>query len=145
MSHVLKASVAVTVQGRVTSGTGEALPGVNVLVKGTSNGTATNVEGKYTLTIPDEQAGGTLLFSYIGYVSQEVKISGQTLINVALASDSKNLSDVVVVGYGTQNRRDVTGAVSTVKAPDLNQTNAVSVDNLLQGRAAGLNISSNTS
>ena len=129
----MRTPVAVTVQGRVASETGEVLPGVNVLVKGTSNGTATNSNGNYALTIPDEQAGGTLIFSYIGYASQEVKMGSQTLINVTLVADSKSLGDVVVVGYGTQNRRDVTGAVSTVKATDLNQTNAVSVDNLLQG------------
>ena len=143
-ARAMRTPVAVTVQGRVASETGEVLPGVNVLVKGTSNGTATNSNGKYTLTIPDEQAGGTLIFSYIGYASQEVKMGSQMLINVTLVADSKSLGDVVVVGYGTQNRRDVTGAVSTVKATDLNQTNAVSVDNLLQGKAAGLNISANT-
>ena len=135
---------ATTVEGRVTGENGEALPGVNVRVKGTNNGTATSADGKFLLKIPTEQAGGTLAFSYVGYVTQEIKLGTQTVVNVTLLADSQSLDAVVVVGYGTQNRRDVTGAVSTVKATDLNHTNAVSVDNMLQGKAAGLNVTTNT-
>jgi TonB-linked SusC/RagA family outer membrane protein len=131
----------IAVAGRVTSReSGEGLPGVTVLQKGSTNGVSTNADGSFTLTVPE---GSVLIFSSVGFVSQEVAVTGASL-SVALATDNKTLSDVVVVGYGTQNRRDVTGAVSTVKATDLNQTNAVSIDNLLQGKAAGLNISTNT-
>lgn len=133
-----------SVEGRVTGETGDALPGVNVLLKGTNIGTATGSDGKFALALPEGQAGGTLVFSYVGYVTQEISVGSQALIAVKMKPDSQSLTDVVVVGYGTQNRRDVTGAVSTVKAADLNKTNAVSVDNLLQGKAAGLNVSTNT-
>jgi hypothetical protein len=94
------APVAVTITGKVIDEDNQSLPGVNVLFKGSSSGTITDMEGKYSLSVPD--ANGTLVFSYIGYTTQEVPINGRTTINVTLAADIKALSEVVVVGYGSQ-------------------------------------------
>jgi hypothetical protein len=92
----------ITVQGTVTDDKGEALPGVNVLQKGTSNGTQTNTDGKFTIKVPDQ--GAVLVFSFVGYKSQEVPASSAGAISVKLVSDSQSLDDVVVVGYGAQLR-----------------------------------------
>lgn len=130
------------VTGTVKDQNGITLPGVGVSLKGTKLGTSTDINGRYSLNVPSGNT--TLIFSFIGFVNSEVQINGKTNIDVDLTPDSKSLNEVVVVGYGVQNRKDVTGAVSTVKASELNSTNAVSVDNLLQGKAAGLNITSNS-
>jgi hypothetical protein len=108
----------VTVRGTVTDATtGEALPGVNIVVKGTTTGVMTDGSGKYTLDVPN--ASVSLQFSFIGYITQEVALGGQTTINVALASDVAQLSEVVVVGYGTQLKKDLTGSVTNVQAARL--------------------------
>jgi hypothetical protein len=97
------------VTGKVTTADGkEELPGVTVLLKGTNNGTGTGPDGTYSLQVP--AAGGTLIFSYVGYTTQEVPITGQTTINVSLKGEAKGLDEVVVVGYGSQKKSDVTGA-----------------------------------
>jgi TonB-linked SusC/RagA family outer membrane protein len=134
--------IAFTISGQVTSEINEAIPGVNVLLKGTTIGTTTNVDGNYTLSVPD--GNGILVFSYIGYTTQEVPISNRTTIDISLIPDIQSLSEVVVVGYGTQNRRDLTGAVASVKEKDLKLVNAASVDNMLQGKVPGLNITTPT-
>ncbi|MFT2008520.1 TonB-dependent receptor [Pontibacter sp. 13R65] len=128
-----------TVSGRVINETGEGLPGVTVLMKGTTIGTSTDIDGNYTLAVP--AGAGTMVFSFIGYVSKEVAIGNQTTINVSLVPDAKALDEVVVVGYGTQSKRDITGSVASVKTADLPQVANASIDNLLQGRAAGFNLS----
>src|SRR5690606_10234860 len=102
-----------TVSGKVSSDTGEPLSGVNVLVKGTSNGTVTDVDGDYSLTVADGTE--TLVFSFIGYVTQELPINGQSVINVTLAPDVQSLQEVVVVGYGEKKKATVTGSVTSVK------------------------------
>jgi TonB-linked SusC/RagA family outer membrane protein len=130
-----------TVSGRVTDDNNEGLPGVNVLVKGTSTGTTTNGEGNYSLVVPD--GNGTLVFSYIGYVTEEVPISNRTSLDVSLVADIKALSEVVVVGYGTQKRSDLTGSVSSVKAEEVKNLPVRSVAEALQGRAAGVQITRN--
>lgn len=130
------------VAGTVKDDKGNVLAGVSVSVKGTKTGQITNNNGHYSIGVPS--GNSTLVFTYIGFLTQEVPVSGRTVLDVSLSSESRNLSDVVVVGYGTQKRRDITGAVSTVKAADLNHTNAVSIDNLIQGKAAGLNVNSYT-
>ena len=108
----------ITVKGKVTdASTGEALPGVNIVVKGTTLGVLTDVTGNYTLEVPN--ASATLVFSFIGYVSQEIALGGQTTLNVALIIEPTQLNEVVVVGYGTQLKKDLTGAVSTVSADRL--------------------------
>ena len=133
-----------TVTGRVTDqSTGSGLPGVTVLVKGTTNGVSTNADGSFTLTVPE--AGGTLVFSSIGMATQERVIGSESQINLALAQDAKQLSEVVVTGYGTQQeRRDIIGAISAVKAADFQNQPIIGADQALQGRAAGVQVTQNS-
>jgi TonB-linked SusC/RagA family outer membrane protein len=125
-----------TVSGRVTGETGEGLPGVTVLVKGTTNGTATDPDGKFSLQVAD--ANATLVVSFIGYVSQEIAINNRTTINVALAPDAKALEEVVIVGYGTQTRGTVTGAVSQIQSADITRTTATTATGALVGKVQGI-------
>ncbi len=132
-------AAALTITGRVTDQTsGEGLPGVNVLLKGTSTGTTTGSDGSYSLALPDGSGSGTLVFSFIGYVTQEVPISSRTTINMALAPDMQALSEVVVVGYGTQQRREVTGAIATVDLKEIQDMPVSNVATALQGRVPGV-------
>ncbi|MBX0333281.1 TonB-dependent receptor [Pontibacter sp. HSC-14F20] len=131
-----------TVTGRVTAANdGSALPGVTVLERGTSNGVTTGIDGDYTLTV---QPSATLVFSFIGMQRQEIPVNGRSTIDVQLAADERQLSEVVVVGYGTQERREVTGATAKVKSEDIQNLPVVGVDQALQGRAAGVQISQNS-
>ncbi|WP_299824114.1 TonB-dependent receptor [uncultured Pontibacter sp.] len=131
-----------TVSGRVTSAAnGQALPGVTVIEKGTTNGVSTGVDGEFSLNV---QPNATLVFRFIGMTTQEVPVSGRSSINIALAADQKLLEEVVVVGYGTQERREVTGATSKVTSEDIQNIPVVGVDQALQGRAAGVQISQNS-
>ena len=132
-----------TITGTVMDEKGQTMPGVTVAVAGTTLGAITNNQGVYNLNV--SSGNDIITFSFVGYVKQEIPISGRSTINIVLSPDSKNLTEVVVIGYGSQNKRDVTGAVSTIKATDLNQTNAVSIDNLIQGKAAGVAVSTYTS
>ena len=126
-----------TVSGKVSSDDGEALSGVNILVKGSSDvATTTDQEGKYKLNVPS--GFNTLTFSYVGYSSREEVIDNRTAINVMLSSVVKDLSKVVVIGYGTQRRKDLTGAVASISAKDLSKTAVTSFDQALQGRLAGV-------
>jgi TonB-linked SusC/RagA family outer membrane protein len=127
------------VSGRVTDRqTGEGLPGVTVLLKGSTNGISTNSDGTFTLTVPS--TGGTLVFSSIGYIQIEREIGQNSQVNVALAGDTKQLSEVVVTGYGTQERRDVTGSISSVKGEEIANLATPSFDQQLAGRAAGVQV-----
>ena len=128
---------AQTVSGTVSDATGP-LPGANVLVKGTSNGTQTDFDGNYTLDNVDATA--TLVFSYVGFTSKEVAVNGQSTINATLTEDAQALDEVVVIGYGTTTKKDATGAVETVKAEDFNKGVVTSPDQLIQGRVAGVQI-----
>ena len=127
---------AQTVTGNVTDATGP-LPGANVLVKGTTNGTQTDFDGNYTI---NAEGTATLVFSYIGYKSIEIAVEGRSTINVALEEDASKLDEVVVTGYGSQTKRDVTGSVSTVDSDDLLAVPATTFAQQLQGRAAGIGI-----
>ena len=120
--------------------TEESLPGVNIVVKGTTTGTATDREGAFNLNVPSLQ--DTLVFSFIGYQTQEVPINGQTEIDVAMRPLAISGEELVVVGYGVQERRDVTGSVVSVNAEDLQsqRTVPISVDRMLQGQAAGVQV-----
>jgi TonB-linked SusC/RagA family outer membrane protein len=140
--HKNNAPVAVTITGKVIDEDNQSLPGVNVLFKGSSSGTITDMEGKYSLSVPD--ANGTLVFSYIGYTTQEVPLNGRTTINVTLAADIKALSEVVVVGYGSQLKKEVTGSVQTVNAAELKDIPVSTVAQKLQGRLAGVQINQTT-
>jgi len=124
------------VNGKVTdSQTGEALPGVSVLLKGTATGTTTDTKGEFTLDVPDD---GTLLFSFIGYGTQEISVNAQTSITVSLVANSSTLNEVVVIGYGELEKTRITGAVSQVKSKELNSYNGSSFAQQLSGRAAGV-------
>ena len=122
--------------------TNAGLPGVNVLVKGTGIGTSTDADGRFRLNVPDGR--NTLVFSYIGYLTQEVDITSRNTVSISLATDDRALSEVVVVGYGTQKRSDLTGAVSSVKAADLKSLPATDINTALQGRVPGALVQQNS-
>ena len=125
------------VTGRVLSSDDNSpLPGVSIVVKNTNIGTVTDTDGRYALTVPD--GAETLVFSYVGYESQEVAIGNRTTIDLNLNVDTRSLSEVVVVGYGTQKRSDLTGAVSSVSGEEIKNLPVRSVNEALQGRAAGV-------
>lgn len=126
------------VTGVVTDEEGQPVPGVTILVKGTTNGTVTGPKGAYRLTVPDN--GAVLVASYIGYETQELVLSGRTTVNITLKSSSKALQEMVVVGYGKQERRNVTNAVSTVRAEVIKDLPAASVDQKLSGQVAGVQV-----
>src|SRR5690606_25086032 len=128
---------AQSVTGTVSDQSGP-LPGANVVVKGTSNGTTTDFDGNYTLS--NVAADDTLVFSYIGFTSQEVAVNGRQVVNVNLQEDLQSLDEVIVVGYGTQSRATVTGAISSIGSEDLNSLPVATADQALQGRAAGLTV-----
>lgn len=128
----------VTVQGKVTDDKGAPLPGVSVLLKGTTTGAVTDTAGNYVLSIDGES--GTLVFSFLGFKRQEVEINGRQRIDVALQPESGTLNEVVVVGFGTQRRSDLTGAVGSVKGADVKNQPARSVAEALQGRVAGVEV-----
>ncbi|MFD1095667.1 SusC/RagA family TonB-linked outer membrane protein [Salegentibacter chungangensis] len=128
---------AQTVSGTVTDDQGP-LPGANVSVKGTTNGTTTDFDGNYTLNdVPND---ATLVFSFIGYVTQEIPVDSRETIDVAMSPDASELEEVVLIGYGQTTVKDATGAVSSVKAEDFNKGVNTSPDQLLQGRVAGVQI-----
>jgi hypothetical protein len=112
----LAAAQTRTVTGIVKGSDGETLPGVTVLLKGTTNGASTGVDGGYTINIPEGATSATLRYSFVGFVSQEVAVGTKTAINITLVSDVQSLDDVVVIGYQEVRRGDVTGAVSSVSA-----------------------------
>jgi TonB-linked SusC/RagA family outer membrane protein len=131
---------SIVVTGQVLDTDGQPLPGTNILVKGTSNGTTTDMEGKFSITVDNEEA--ILVISFIGYLSQEIKVGTQTNISVKMDPDVQSLSEVVVVGYGTQRKQDVTGSISSLKADDLKTQGANTIQKSLQGRAAGVQVES---
>jgi TonB-linked SusC/RagA family outer membrane protein len=131
----------VNVSGKVTdSENGEAIPGVSVLIKGGTKGTVTDANGSFSLAVPDAKA--VLVFSYVGYTPQEVLVGSQTSLNVQLKSDAKTLSEIVVVGYGTSKKTDLTGSVKSVKSDEFNRGIINSPEQLLQGKVAGVNVTS---
>ncbi|WP_230679872.1 SusC/RagA family TonB-linked outer membrane protein [Pontibacter rufus] len=133
---------AVTVTGKVTSEQGEPLIGASVALKGSTTGAITNVNGAYSITVPDE--GGTLVVSYIGFLTQEVPINDRSVINITLQTDAKALEEVVVVGYGTQKKSVVTGAISNVTASDIENQQVTRVEQALQGRTSGVTVVSSS-
>lgn len=128
------------VKGKVTDETGQTMPGVTVTVKGSTTGTSTDADGNYSLVIPDGVNDPTLVFSFIGYTTQEQTLSGRSTVDVQLMSDIKELSEVVVVGYGTQLKRDITGAILKVDQDVLLQTASSNAFDQLKGHAAGVDI-----
>ena len=131
------------VTGVVVDATGEPVIGANVVVKGTTNGTITDFDGNYT--IEGVSASDVLVFSYIGYLSQEITIGNQAAINVTLSEDSQALEEVVVVGYGVMRKSDVTGSIGVAKGDDLTKNQNFSALDNLRGKVSGVNIFSNSS
>jgi TonB-linked SusC/RagA family outer membrane protein len=139
LAPALALAQSITVRGVVKDATtGETLPGVTVLLKGTATGTASANDGSYSLPVPNADA--VLTFSSVGYVAQDVPVKGAGSVDVNLKADTKSLEEVVVVGYGTVAKSDVTGSVASLKGSDLNRTPASSVDQLLQGKIAGVQV-----
>lgn len=132
-----------TIQGTVTdASTGEPLPGVNIIIQGTTQGAISDISGSFTI---EADAGDVLHISYIGYVTQEITVGDQTNISISLEPDIMGLDEIVVVGYGTQKRTEVTGAISTVESDEINSVPVTTADQALQGRAAGVYVVNNGS
>lgn len=124
-----------TVSGKVTDPAGEPLPGVNVVVKGTTRGVVSDMDGNYTISAP---TGSTLVFSYIGYLSEEIQVGTDQNVNITLMTDIANLEEVVVIGYGTVKKSDATGSVATVSSRDFNKGAITTPQELLVGKSAGV-------
>lgn len=131
-----------TITGRVTDETNSGLPGVSVIVKGTQRGTVTDSDGRYRLDVPNNDA--TLVFSFVGYLAQEVKVGAQSSLDVSLKADNKVLDEIVVIGYGTARKSDLTGAVSTIKTEQLMERPAPSLNQALSGRMPGVQVNTNS-
>ncbi|WP_246202417.1 SusC/RagA family TonB-linked outer membrane protein [Spirosoma agri] len=135
--------VDIPITGKVIdSETQTALPGVNIIIKGTGTGTTTDTEGNYKISVPN--ASATLVFSFVGYNSQEVKVNNRSTVNITLAPDAKALGEVVVIGYGTVKKSDLTGAVATIKGEELMDKPVPNVSQALQGKIAGVEVSVNS-
>ncbi len=133
---------SIQVKGVVSSAEDkQPIPGVSVVVKGTTTGTITNLDGSYTLSAPQN---ATLVFSFVGLTSQDVAVNGRNSVDVALASTISSIDEVVVVGYGTQKKSVVTGAISSVKAKDLEKLSPGAPERALQGRVAGVTVAANS-
>ncbi|MFW5983150.1 MAG: carboxypeptidase-like regulatory domain-containing protein, partial [bacterium] len=131
------------VTGTITdSESGEVIPGVNVVIKGTTTGTTTDINGKFSLEIPEREA--LLRISFIGYLVKELEVVQGENVKIALEPATEMLQDVVVVGYGVQKKRDVTGAISSVSTEELERSASTGLDQALQGKSAGVYVSQNS-
>jgi len=134
---------SVQITGKVTSDDeSSSLPGASVQVKGSNAGTQTDVEGKYEITVPSNNA--VLIFSFVGMVTQEVTVGNRSVVNITLSSDTRSLNEVVVTGFGSQIKRDVTGNIAQIRGTEIQNMPVASVDAALQGRAAGVYVNSGT-
>ena len=131
---------SLTISGVVKDIKGEPLPTVTILEKGTQNGVVTDMDGKYTLKVSPKS---TLVFSFIGFTPKEVAIGAQSIVNVTLEEDAKTLGEVVVVGYGTQKKKDLTGSIVSISERNFQKGNIVSTDQLIAGKIAGVSITPN--
>ena len=138
---ILKAQ-NLSLKGSIKDESGSGLPGASIVVKGTTLGVVTDNEGNFSLEAPK---GGTLVISYVGFDNQEISINDNTPLSILMTTQGKALNEVVVVGYGTQRKRDVTGAVTSVNEATLREVPAPNLLNQLKGRAAGVSIVSNGS
>jgi TonB-linked SusC/RagA family outer membrane protein len=129
----------VDISGIVTDENGEPLPGATITVQGTTTGTVTDMDGNYSISVPD---GATLVFSYIGYETKTIAVGTQSIINIRLSEDAASLEEVVVVGYGTVRKSDLTGSVARIEGDELTNLPAPRADQLLQGRLTGVNVTS---
>jgi TonB-linked SusC/RagA family outer membrane protein len=141
---VSASAMAQTITGRVTSGAdGSPLPGVSVLVRGTTNGTTTDTDGRFSLNVPDPQSS-VLVMSFIGFATQEIPVNNRTTIDVAMAEDVTLMNEIVVIGYGTQKRSDLTGAVGSVNETKLRERPSTSLNQALSGKIAGVQVNTNS-
>jgi TonB-linked SusC/RagA family outer membrane protein len=132
----------INVTGTVTdSQTGAGMPGVNIVIKGTTFGAITDANGRYSITVPDRNA--TLVFSFIGYLNQEIPLNGRTNVNVILEAEVTGLEEVVVIGYGTQRKADLTGSITQVTTEELTASPVFNLESSLKGRASGVFVSEN--
>jgi len=132
-----------TVSGTVSGENGDALPGVSVVLKGAQRGTTTDAEGRFEVSV-SETGSAVLVFSFVGYKTQEISVGAQSSIQVSMVTEDKALNEVVVVGYGTQRRKDLTGAVSIVNVAELESVPLINSAQALQGRAAGVTVTQAT-
>lgn len=131
-----------TISGRVTDENNEALPGVSIVVKGTTQGTVTDSNGTYRINLGGDAPA--LVFSYVGYLTEEVVIGSQSVIDLAMNPDITTLQEMVVIGYGSQEKRDVTGAISSITSESIKELPVASLDYAMQGRAAGVQVITNS-
>ena len=132
----------IVIRGQITDIRGETLPGVSIKLKGTTIGVITDLDGRYTINVPDNNS--VLVFTYIGYVTQEVVVNNQTSINVKLEAAVAALEEVVVVSYGTQKMREITGSISQLNAAEVKDMPVGNIGQKLQGKMAGVQINQNT-
>ena len=138
-SNFIAAQVKIT--GVVSDDKGMTIPGANISVVGSKNTASSDFDGKYSIDAP---SNGTLVVSFIGFDSQKIAIAGKTKINISLKPSSEDLKEVVVIGYGTQKKKDVNGAISSVRSKDIENLKQVSIDQMLQGKAAGVSVTNNS-
>ena len=135
-----KANVAmpqqIAVTGVVTDDTGETLPGANVFIRGTTTATVTNIDGRYSISVPNEEA--VLIFSFVGYQTQEIEVGNRRTIDVTMTTDASQIDELVVVGYGTQVRATITGSIATIGSQELSVTKNTNVQNMLTGKLPGV-------
>jgi TonB-linked SusC/RagA family outer membrane protein len=132
-----------TVSGKITSANGEGIPGVTIVVKGTTNGTTTDVDGKYTISVPNDNS--VLVLSSVGFAKQELAVGSRTTVNQGLEAENQALEEVKVIGYGTQRAEAVTGSVASISGDNLREVPVANVGQALQGRLPGVQISQNSS
>jgi len=137
-SSLNKPSSLATLTGQVTDESGAVLPGVSIIIKGTTTGTITDIEGYYSLEV---NPSDVLIFSFIGYSNQEIIVGTQSVVNVRLEADITTLGEIVVTGYGTQQRRDITGAVASISFEEIQNMPVASFENAIQGQLAGVQVS----
>ena len=133
----LSAQQRVTLSGQVVDDGGEPMIGVGVVQQGTTNGVITDLDGNYAITVP---AGATVVFSSVGYVTQEVVATSTRTLNIVMPTDTQMIEETVVVGYGVQRKSDVTGAISQVKEEDIQNRTITSPESALQGKTAGVQV-----
>ncbi len=137
-TRITQTPADITVAGVISDEKGETLPGVSIVLKGTQKGTTSDSEGRYKLDIPS--AAAILIFSFVGYVPQEVVVGSRKTLDVTLTADNKTLEEIVVVGYGTQKRKDLTGAVGTVDSKEIKEMSVTRIDQALLGKVAGVQV-----
>ena len=144
LSSAIQAFSQKSIAGVVKSAKGDTLIGVSVFIKNTTNGTITDANGKFSLFIPADVKDPILVVKFIGYMAQELKVGNTSFFEITLNDDVQKLNEIVVIGYGVQKKKDLTGAVSVVEGSKLDRFAVSGIDQALQGRAAGVVVTQNT-